>query len=172
MEKLSAAGKLYLKDYLTLEEARKDMERFLNSVLDEIKNLFKEEIEGLVPEGFEINTWIRKNSKGAMSISYFCTGQIKYFREDSSDLHIVCKDIRVATDLTESTCVKINLQTPKVASDVENKLIELSQVMYNENIYEPNYIRLDLNNSSNSAEKIVDQILKKCIRIKEMIAKF
>ena len=143
MEKLSEAGRLYLKDYSILEEARKDMVRYLNAIVDETYDLVNEEIDDMAPEGFEMHTWKNDSSKGVMHASFRCISDIEFFRKDKMDLKVFYRDIRRAKDLSDPKFIKIYLASPKIASDLEDTLRNFAKDRIDENIYEPEYIKLN-----------------------------
>jgi len=171
MEKLTEPGRLYLKDYLILEEARKDMERFLNSVVDEAYDLIEEELEDLAPENFTLDIWQNESNKGQLYLRFKCIDNNKtdLFRQDKSDITIKYRDIRNTMDLSDPTFIKVFVGSPTVASDVESKLKKLSSEKYNYDVYQPKYLRLNLDNSSKSANLIRDEILNKCNYIRKLI---
>lgn len=170
MEKLSEIGKLYLKDYLVLDEAKKDMDRFLDTVIGKTEKILVKEFESLEPDGFAINVVERESKKGYMSVHYKCLESKKHFRKDSVVLRIIYRDVRLATDLTDPTCVKIYLDTPKVASEVEEKLREISQYRGDGNFYETKFVKLSLDDSKKSAEEIAAYILGKGEKIKRLFS--
>lgn len=169
MEKLSEAGRLYLKDYTILEEARKDMIRYLNAVVEEANELINEEIEELAPEGFRVSTKKVKASKGKLFIRFECLEDYKGFRKNKVDISVSYRDIRRTSDLSDSTFTKIYSNTPKIASDLESKMRSLSEEKFGVDIYKPEYVNLNLDNSSKSAEEIKENILDKCNKIRKLI---
>ena len=171
MEKLTEAGRLYLADYNILEEARKDMNRYLNAVVDEAYELLNEEIDEMAPEHFEMFTWQNNSSKGIMHASFRCISDIKIFRKGKLDLKVNYRDIRKAKDLTDPKYSKIYLRTPKISSDLEDKLRSLSQAEIGEDIYRADLVRLDYDSSSKTADDIKENILEKCNIIRKLIIK-
>ena len=169
MEKLTEAGRLYLNDYSILEEARKDAIRYLNAVVEETYELVNEEIEDMAPEGFEMYTWKNDSSKGVMGTSFRCVSEIIYFRKDKVDLTMNYKDIRRAKDLSDSKFIKIYLTSPKIASNLEERLREFAEERIGEDIYSSDFIRLNYDNSSQTAEELSEKILDKCNTVRELI---
>jgi len=171
VEKLTEPGRLYLKDYLILEEARKDMERFLNSVVDEAYDLIEEELEDLAPENFVLDLWQNESTKGQLYIRFKSSNDTNFdlFRANKSDITIKYKDIRNTIDLSDPIFVKIFAESPTVASGVEDRLKNMSLEEYDNDVYQPKYLRLNLDNSSKSAELIRDEVLNKCNYIRKLI---
>lgn len=169
MEKLSEAGKLYLKDFLILEEARKDMERYLNAVVEEAYELVNEEVADLAPEGFKIKVKEVETTKGQLYVHFKCLEDYEVFRKNRVDMKVDYRDIRKTSDLSDPTFTKIYSKSPKIASDLESKMRDLSENKFDVNIYKPEYVRLDLGNSSKSADKISEKVLDKCNLIRKLI---
>jgi len=169
MEKLSEAGKLYLKDYLVLDQARKDLHRFLNAVVDEVYEIISEEKDDLSSEEFKLKLWKNQSSKGHMQIQFLCLKDKELFRKDMVDLYIIYKDIRNTTDLESSASVKVHLYSPAVASKLEEKLRKLSIEELGKDIYEAERIEVDLDSSSQTAENIAEYILDQCNLIRNLI---
>ena len=172
MEKLTEPGRLYLKDYLILEEARKDMERFLNSVVDEAYDLIEEELEDLAPENFTLKPWKGESQNGKLHINFICKNNydLSFFRENKIDIRIIYRDIRNTMDLNDPTFIKIFISSPTVASDVGSKLKNMSLEEYDINIYKPKYLKLDLDNTLNSAEMVKEEMLNKCNEALKLIS--
>lgn len=165
MEKLSEEGKLYLKDYLILEEARNDANRFLNTIIERVYSLVENEKDDLNTDNFRLVLWENKTTRGQMSVRFGAIKDINLFRKDLFDVFLRYRDIRNTTDLSSARKIKLYLYSPAVSSKLENKLQELSEREYGENIYDPQIIKINLDSSQQSAEKIAEIILNKCMQI-------
>ena len=168
MEKLTEAGKLYLYDYQILTEARKEVERYLNAVVEEVYNIISKEIDDLSSSGLKIHLWENQSSKGHMSLQFICLNNDCIFRKGKADIHIIYKDIR-NTDLLSPVSSKISTWSPTVASKSESILRKLSIEKYREDIYEPKIIELDLNSSTQAADEIAREILNRCNMLVSLI---
>ncbi len=171
MEKLSEAGKLYLKDYLVLDQVRKDLNRFLNTVVNEIYEIILEETDDLSPEGFKLKLWKNKSSKGHMQVKFLSLKDRKLFRKDRGDLYIIYKDIRNTTDLSSPASVKVYVHSPTIASELEEELRGLSRQELDRDIYEAEVVEFDSDSSSQIAEKVAEQMLDQCNLLRNLIKK-
>lgn len=168
MERISEAGALYLNDYQILTEARKEVERFLNSIVEEVYNIILNEKEKLDTNNFRISLWNNQSSKGHMRVEFISLKDDNIFRKDKADLHIIYKDIR-NVDRIQPTSAQIVVWSPNVSSKLENDLRALSVEKLGEDIYNPLVVEFDLNNSISTAEKIAREIFSKGDLINQLI---
>jgi len=160
MERLTEAGSLYLNDYQILDEARKEVDRYLNSVVEEVNNIVSAEIPNILTEKYKINVWENKSSKGHFEVQFICMYDTSIMRRDKVDLSLIYKDIRNEYNIN-SASAKVYLYAPSIASKLENRLSKLSEEKIGENIFQQSIIEFDLNNSLSTAMKISSEMLNK-----------
>lgn len=168
MERLSEAGVLYLKDYQILTEARNEVERFLNSIVEEVYSMVSNDIDNLRLDNFKTHIWENQSSKGHMQIHFISLEGDGLFRKNKVDLYIIYKDIR-NTDRISPTSGDVFVWSPAVASKLEETLVNLSIEKFGKNIYQPTTVEFDLNNSIHTAENIVKEIFNKYNLIEELV---
>lgn len=161
MEKLTEAGKLYLCDYQILTEARKEVERYLNSVVEEVYSIISKETDDLSSNDFRIYLWENQSSKGHLEVQFICSNDNSIFRKSKADIYIIYKDIR-NTNLLSPVSSKVFTWSPTVASKLEKILRKSSLEKFGEDLYKPVIIELDINSSTQAADKIAREILKRC----------
>lgn len=169
MEKLSEAGKLFLKDYLVLNEAKNDVDRYLNTTVRKVHDIILEQLDDFNTEYLQLNIWENKSTRGRLQIRFKSLIEHELFREDRYDIYIMYRDIRNATDLFTNNSVKIFLHSPAAVSNLKDSLIKLSQKKLGYNIYNKKIILLDLDSSTQSAEKIAEEIFDMINIIKELL---
>lgn len=169
MEKLSEAGKLFLKDYLVLNEAKNDVDRYLNTVVRKVHDIILEQLDDFNSKDLQLNIWENKSTKGRLQIRFKSLTEHELFRKNKYDVYIMYRDIRNATDLFTNNSIKIYLHSPAVVSNLEDTLKKLSQEKLNYNIYTQKIINLDLDSSTQSAEKIAEEIFAMINIIKELL---
>ena len=169
MERITEAGSLYLNDYQILTEARKEVERFLNSIVDEVYNILMSGKENLDSNNFSIHIWQNQSSKGHLQIEFKNLRDDEVFREDKVDLYIIYKDIRNLDDIKPNSA-EVSVWSPNVASKLENHLRALSIKKLGEDIYKPAVVGFDLRNSISTAENIAREIFNKGDLINKLIS--
>jgi len=160
MKRLSEAGVLYLRDYQILTEARNEVERFLNSIVEEVYSIVSNEIDNLSLDNFNTHIWENQSSKGHMQIQFICLKDNGLFRKNKPDLYIIYKDIR-NTDRISPVSGDVFVWSPAVASKLEKTLMNLSIEKLGKNIYQPTTVEFDLNNYIYTAENIAREIFNK-----------
>ncbi|MGM0549309.1 MAG: hypothetical protein ACQER0_08575 [Bacillota bacterium] len=169
MEKLSEAGKLFLEDYLVLNEAKNDVDRYLNTVVRKVHDIILEQLDDFTSEDLRLNIWENKSTRGRLQVRFESLTEHELFRKNKYDLYIMYRDIRNATDLFTNNSVKLYLYSPAVVSNLEDTLIRLSQEKLDYNIYNKKVIELDLNSSTQTAEKIAEEIFDMINIIKNLL---
>ncbi|MDY0236315.1 MAG: hypothetical protein RBR71_09815 [Gudongella sp.] len=168
MERISEAGVLYLNDYQILTEARKEVERFLNAIVDEVYNIIVNETDKISSDNFSTNIWQNQTAKGHLEVQLIGLKENSIFRKDKADLYIVYKDIRNIDDI-EPNSGKITVWSPNVASKLEKSLGSVSMKSLGEDIYQSTIVEFDLNNSMSTAEEIAREIFNKYDLIEKLI---
>lgn len=169
MRKISEAGALYLKDYQVLTEARREVEKYLNSIVDVVYKIISDEKNSFSFKDFKINLWQNQSSKGHLEVQFINLEDTNLLRKDKIDIYIIYKDIRNADDIDTSSG-KVFVWSPNLALKLENYLRELSIEKFGEDIYTPTIIEFDLNDSIETAETISKEVLNKAKLINKLIA--
>lgn len=168
MERISEAGILYLNDYQILTEARKEVERFLDSIIDEVYNILTNDKQSFDSNNFSMHIWKNQSSRGYMEVQFKNLRDGNLFRKDKVDLYIIYKDIRISDDIHPNS-VEITVWSPNVASVLEDVLKRISTEKLGFDIYKPTIVEFDFNNSIASAEKIAREIFNKTDLIEKLV---
>ena len=128
--KITEAGKLYLKDFYILNESRKDMEEYLDSILVFIEVHFKKIEMELNTENYRWNIWKNKSNSGEIQFEFYPKTEIKYLRKNKRDLWISICDLRIAGDLNNTFAAKMSINSHKSSKDIrdamEKNIVEYS----------------------------------------------
>lgn len=168
MEKLSEAGVLYLTDYQILNEAKKEVERYLNSVVEEVNTIVSSRVEELTTDKIKVNLWENQSSKGHIDVYFASLTDSALLRRDKADIYVVYKDIR-NLDNNSPTSARVSVWTPNVASKFEKVMKKKSLDKLEMDIYESVIIEFDLSNSMDTAQRIADEMLSKCETIVSLL---
>lgn len=157
MERLTDAGNLYLNDYQILNEARKEVDRYLNAVVDSVYEMLKSENYNFSTDLFKVNIRNNESSKGNlnMSLRYLKDGAI--LKKNKINFNITYKDIRHEDRIQPTEC-RIYLWSP-VDTNLKNIISPLALEKLGKDIYNPTMLELDLSNSTNAAEAAKDIIV-------------
>ncbi len=183
MEKLSQAGRLYLKDYYIINEAQKDLFAYLNTIQENVyNNLVDRKNEIPVPDGFVWNTWMSKSNPGILSIWPASDKDIKVFRKGKAELSLDCKDVRHDNNLTSNDSVSLYIHSNNTfrsslklnddsllnfaiqAASKHNIILRFTQ---RSSYY--SQVTINLDDAIESAENITDEIINCCAAIDEFI---
>lgn len=168
MERISDAGVLYLEDYQILTEAKNEVERFLNAIVEAVTTSMRSEEDNLCSDHFAACIWKNQSSLGHLEVIYENLQDNHMFRKEKVDLYIIYKDIRNVDDIAPNAA-KVYVWSPKVASKLEQRLRKLSLEKWGEDLYEPTIIDFDLKNSVSTAEKIVNEMINKNDMIEKLM---
>lgn len=181
MEKISEAGKLYLKDIYILEEARKDTHDFLNYIADQVFEkweAYKDE-QKLFNESDQItwSAWKAKGNPGQLDLYPKLTGIIdnQYFEEGDSGLCLYYRDARHTKKLNDTIGVRIHMsytnafwkkikQLPpdKLAQALaEAKSADLDMDLEDKVPFSMQ-IQINLEDTATTIEEITEIIIEKC----------
>lgn len=161
MERLSNAGKLYLNEYYILSEARTDLERYLDSVVDQVYQMLLSKENDFTTSKFSWSVWQNKSTKGRIDVEFKAKGKLPFFREAKSDISVIYKDIRHFNKFTDPETIRISVWSPGTSKNVEQEIQQQGLNNYQKNIYEEIYVKLNLEDSSEAAEKISEHIIEK-----------
>lgn len=161
MSKLSNAGKLYLNEYYILNEAKRDLEQYLDSVADQVtQNLLIKGADFNTAQ-FSWNVWQNKSTKGRIDVEFKAKESLPFFREGKADIYVIYKDIRHTTKLKDPGTIRLSVWTPAAAKGVEQEIQQRGLRLSEENVYEERFIELNIEDSRETAEKIVELIIEK-----------
>ncbi|MCD8503244.1 MAG: hypothetical protein LRY71_18305 [Bacillaceae bacterium] len=159
MTKLSNAGKLYLDEFYILTEAKKELDRYLDMVVDQVYQELKSKETLYSNSHFQWSVWQNKSTKGRIDVEFKVKEKISYFREGKADLYIIYKDIRHTNSLQNPASVRISLWTPAAANGVKEEVQQMSLKLHQENLYNPMFLELDLEDSQETATRMAECIL-------------
>lgn len=169
VEKLSRAGLLYLKDYNILNEARKDMERFLNEIINQVYKRLKEVKNEFNSSDFKWGVWENKSSKGHLEVSNAAEIEFGGFKKGKANIYIIYDDIRNKSNITNPLTVCISVRSPLALRALKEELKSISNDILSKDIYEPTFVNLDIENSDNSVEEVTASIMEKCKEVNLVI---
>jgi hypothetical protein len=106
-----------------------------------------------------------------MQINFLSLKDKELFRKDKVDVKIIYKDIRNTIDLFSPTSVKVYVDSPTIASELEEELRKLSKQELDRDIYEAEVVEFDSDSSSQIAGKVAEQILDQCNLLRNLIKK-
>lgn len=170
MTKITEAGALYLKDYYVLNEAKDEMDQFLNTVLATVHTKLAEELKELSDGTFQ---WVVKNnqsSPGYLQVNLLLPNGIHGFiRAGNVDVYIIYRDIRNTSRISEPKSIELTVTTSAQAKQLRAELMKMSEDVSEGALLGHHYPALDLSSSENSAETIVDKMLSLCVELRGMI---
>lgn len=161
MESLSKAGLLYLKDFVILNQARKDVDEYLNDVVEQVYGNVRSLKGSVIIQGFDWGVWQNKSTRGHLEINITAKDNIKGFRKDKPDVYIMYNDIRCSSKITDPLSVQVNIWSPSIANGLKRELSIISKKLLDKDIYESTYIDLNVESSSESSERIMSSIIQK-----------
>lgn len=157
MMDLSETGKLYLESYTILEEARQNMENYLNDILDNIEKQLEEDIKSQDKsvDRFKLELYNNQTNRGQISLDFRRIDQHAIFRKGKTDLYIKYEDFRINRELKDGQ-VKISLKSPNISKSVEDIINKKGKELLNTDLYNP--IIIDIKNKDNAYEEIYEII--------------
>lgn len=183
--KLSEAGRLYLQDYYILDEARKDVDRFIGEILEETFSRLNEEAGNFSDDVFNWQLWVARSSPGYFSISSQYKKDGGLFRKGKDDIYITYQDVRRCNDLKKTDSIKIEINTSSIFKRnlkkfKENNALKLEEALkeiadkdtpldFNKKVHYELELKIDLNDSDNSIVQITDLILEKWSALDEFV---
>lgn len=168
--KLSEAAKIYLSEYYILEQAKKNVDEFLNSVAEETYNYLNQNQERIILSGikWDIERFDPKKvkSKSKLRIKLIATNNNKEtLTTDTHFIYVIYKDVQNTIDLVNPHTVRIHAWTPNKYKEIREQIVTMNKDVIKNDIYSKDFIQLDLNSTEKSAEKIADFIINKCKEI-------
>lgn len=153
MINLSETGKLYLESYTILEEARQNMENYLNDVLDNMEERLNEDIKthDKTIKGFKLEIYNNQKNRGNFSLDFRRIDEHNIFRIGKTDLFIKYEDFRINPELKDGE-VKISLKSHNVSKSIEDIINKKGKELLNTDLYNP--IIVDIKNKDNAYEEI------------------
>ena len=183
--KLSEAGRLYLQDYYILDEARKDVDKFIGVILEEIFSKLNEETDNFNDDIFNWYLWMSRSSPGYFSVNSQYKKEGGLFRKSKDDIYITYRDVRRCNDLKTTDSVKIEINSGSIfkrnlKNFKENNALKLEEAImeigdkdtpldFNKKVHYDLELKIDLNDSDNSIVQITDLILEKWSALDEFV---
>ena len=155
--KMTKAGRLYLKDYYVLDEANSEMVEFLDDLLCRLELLFKEKQSELGNENYLWDSWKNKSTDGMIDfyMKPLAENIPRYFRKGKEDITLRIRDVRATTELNRTSSVILELYTNKSSKELISSIHNADPDFHNSEILKDAYIDLVLDNSEESATKII-----------------
>lgn len=167
--KLSEAGKLYLEDYILLEQAKADVDQFLNSLAETVYDRLKMEIDVYGELPYTGRAWLNQSTKGRIDLDVMTSDENTILRPNKADISIIYKDIRHYTKLTSSATIRISVWTPDVAKSVRQHLEVLCARKEIESCYQDQIVAVDLDDLQSTADEIVGVMMSKFTSIVDLL---
>lgn len=183
MDRLSEAGRLYLKDYYILNEAQKDVFAFFNRVQDAIyQNMSERRDELPTINDFTWKTWFSKANPGRISIWPEPIRDISIFRKGKEELSLICRDARHDNNLASTDAISLiitsvntlrrelkNIDNAILSSAVSTAAKHEVNLCFTKRTNFYNAIPINLDDAIESAETVTEVILNYCIAINDFI---
>lgn len=160
MGKLSKEGKLYLKDYLILNRARDEANKFLDAIVEEVDKRLQ--AEDLAADDFKIEVWQSQSVKGQLQLQFRSEKDSDLLRKDKVDLYLVYRDVRNTKNLPSTKAAKIFVYIPDEAAKLKEELAD--------DVYKSKVVEFDLSSSDHTAEEVTAAIIDKFNQIKKLLS--
>jgi hypothetical protein len=158
---LSNTGRLYLNEFYILNEARKDLEFFLDALTDSVfQQLMMRKVD-FSSNHFSWDVWRNKSTYGRIDVEFKVKEKVPLFRDGKADIYIIYEDIRHTVDLKNHSTIKISVWSPSAAKGVEQTIKQEGLKNFQTNIYEVYFVEINVEDSSETAKKIVEHITEK-----------
>lgn len=92
-----------------------------------------------------------------------------FFREGKADICVICKDIRHTNKLKNPESVRVSVWTPAAANGVKQEVQQTGLKLHQKNVYGEKFVEINIGDSAEAAERIVECILDKCEMISSII---
>ena len=173
MESMTRAAELYLEDYYILSEARSELDRYLDRMLEEVYDALSSETERLNDEESEWRIWRNKSSSGIIQLELFIkTPQFEFLRHKKSDIYVQYKDIRQTTRITTPKSVEISTFCTRLDKRLKQELNQRSNELFGLDLIGFRYPAIDTENMDQTVEEVVRVMVESCQRINEIINGF
>ena len=170
MAKLTAAGTLYLKDYYILNEARAEMEKYLDQVLSAVHLKLVDVTQELEDEIVSWGLWKNQSSPGYMGIyPKLLKGNSNIWRIGKADAYVVYRDVRHSSRIKDPYSVELSVSTYGLAKLLRQEIERCSQNLFGQNIIGYHYPSIVPESSDESADIIADAAQDLLIKLKEII---
>lgn len=167
--KITEAGKLYLKDYYILNEARKEMAEYLNAILEAVEaKLDKMRVE-FSNENYKWDYWRNKTTYGEFEFQFTPLIDLPHFRKSKCDLFIKIYDVRITSHLTNTCAIKMRVKVRKTNKELWQSMGQRQCRYAVDNILVDQDIELDMESSDQDAESIIESISEEVYTINQMI---
>jgi len=185
MERLSKAGKLYLKEYYILKEAESDVNNYLNEIVEKTYQQLLEKKELIpVPKHFSWNLWKNQASPGIMQIYPVAPREVSTFEKDKIELILQYSDVRHESKLTETDAVSIGIHSTntlrkklkQLPSKLFREVLEIAEahgivLNFDQRVNYSSQVQLNLDNAADSSNTIADFIIERCEGMEAFISK-
>ena len=159
MAKLSKEGKLYLKDYLILDQAREEANKFLDAIVEKVyDNVQAKELEA---NNFTIELFQSQSFKGQLQLQFRSLEDNDFFSKEKVDMYIVYRDVRNSKNLPSTKAAKVFVYISDEAEDVKEKL--------DDDVYKSEIVEFDLSSSDHTAEKVTEAIINQFNQLKDLV---
>lgn len=188
MEKLTEAGRLYLNDYYILEEARDDLDTFLNYITDQVYEKWiehknnKEDFN--MEAGLTWGSWKSKGNPGNIQFAPEGSGNsgFGFLEKGESGVTLYYGDIRHRSELYNPSSIQLHISVvnnirKKLNQVPPDKLKQAREELKKFNIdidigrrtIYKTFVNINPNEPQNTIDEIVDAIVEKCQGIEALI---
>lgn len=170
MTKITEAGRLYLEDYHILNEANKDMNKFLDEILVNIHSELTPKLKDLSNDTCKWSMWLNQSSLGLLEIQLrFNNNQFDYIKNDKVILYIEYRDIRRTSRISKPQTVELGVFMNGHAKNLGVRINNKSQSSTGHPILDRYYVSLDLESTETSVDNIVNELQSYCVKIMQLI---
>lgn len=156
--KMSEEGKLFLNDYYILNEAKRNMESYLNEVFNRLEYLFSLKNAEINTDLYKWESWRNKSTDGTIQFFIKPRIDITNMRKEKADIYIIVYDVRNTSELKNTNEVLVKLVTNKTNKALIQMLNKLNEDFHNSSLLKSITINLSLENSEADADNIMETI--------------
>lgn len=170
MTKITEAGSLYLDDYHILNEAYKDMSKFLDEILINVHSNLISKLKELNNDTYKWSIWLNKSSLGLLEIQLrLNNNKFDYINNDKVILYIEYRDIRRTSRISKPQTIELGIIMNGHARNLGVQLNSRSMLMSGNKILDRYYINLDLESTETCVDNITSEALNYCAQVMQLI---
>lgn len=159
-----------MKDYYILNEARDEMEKYLDEVLSAVYLQLVDVTQELEDDIVKWSLWRNQSSPGYLEIGLqLLKGDPNMRRIGKTDVYVVYRDIRRSSRIKESYSVELKVTTYGQAKLLRHEIERLSLNMFDNNIIGYHYPSLVPDSSDESADIIVEAAQDLFMKLRQII---
>lgn len=157
--KMTEAGKLYLRDYYILNEAKRDMDSYLNDIFDRLETLFQQKTTEINNNAYTWAYWRNKSTDGMIQFYVTPNEKIPNLRTGKSDIYLMVQDVRNTSELINAETVKIGMFANKTNKALIQAFCLINQEFNRSDKLKSQFFDIKLENSVRDSEDIMEILL-------------